>query len=383
MSSEKRNSAERVEITAIRKFFDDKTKFDREDKLSQAYISNNFTQSEIDNLNETIKKECGNQVHRDLDIVDVLFLYEAYCQENEFKPSLCLPKHWWNFCDKETRKAVLEWRKEKPEKTIRSRIVFDAIKKGLLWGIGLSIFGSFLDLPGREKEKYLQAWQVINLAKEGTGGRIEALEYLNGNMRLWSFLTPSHFFRAKCIKHKTCLVGINIKGANLSGINLEEANFESSNISYTSFRRAKMKNAKFQDNELEADVEADGGMNNVVFAYADLTKVDFTRLEMKSVKFRQSNLTDAKFNLATLDKISFEGSNLKNADFSQSKGKMKISEKDFPEDQVCATENTDKKNCNALTILCDTTMSDGSKSNRDCNKIEAWTKNWNKENKYP
>jgi Pentapeptide repeats (8 copies) len=238
---------ESEEVRKIREFFDSKTEYLKIDKLSQAHILSEFQEQDVIDLNV-----------KDLDTLKLMF--QAYCQNPNFTPSLELPKEWWKFLglwDGENRKNLWFWINKKPSTTIRSHVTRIILQYGFIAALVQYAFS----LPGVERQKYLQAWQVINTAnaQTGSGGRIEALEYLNKEKQF--------LFTPKCREDKNnCLVGIKIQGANLKGVNLESANLTSSELQGTNFEGANLENADFTDANLEGVVFKRAKMGGVVFS---------------------------------------------------------------------------------------------------------------------
>jgi Pentapeptide repeats (8 copies) len=289
--SKNKKVAENLKVEEIRTFFNDKTNYLREDKLSQAYISATFTREQASKYG--------------VSLYHLRLMFQAYCQDPTFTPSLNLPKRWrelgsWFFIDK-------------PKNIIRRRIN----KFVFAGGIAISFIGIFatmgksiLGLPTVENEKYSKAWQVINTAenKAGMGGRNEALEYLGKKDTSW--------YIPQCKRNNDCLVNINIERAWLGSINLAGANLRYSNFSGTYLRGAILRNTNFE--------------------YADL----------KSIYLKDADLTGATFEGADLTGATFEGADLTGATFE---GAKKISRRAFVGAKICRT-----------------TMPDGHKENPNC-----------------
>jgi Pentapeptide repeats (8 copies) len=245
------NGETTVEISKvgkIRSFFDEKTKNHKADKLSQAYISRSFTEIQA--------KEY------ELSLSDLHLMFQAYCENPEFTPSLEIPKDCWKLWDSKVQK---EWSIVNDNK-LRDIVLLRLKNLGkllLLSGAGLSALLTFVQfvsgLKGAERQKYLQAWQVVNTAQgqTGNGGRTEALEYLNKE--------SNFFYTPKCKENNSCLVGIKIQGANLKKVNLEGADLSSSELRGTNFEGADLRGVTFKDAHLE----------NAVFTGADLDKATF------------------------------------------------------------------------------------------------------------
>jgi Pentapeptide repeats (8 copies) len=246
------NGETTVEISKvgkIRSFFDEKTKNHKADKLSQAYISRSFTEIQA--------------AEYELSLGDLHVMFQAYCENPEFTPSLEIPKDFWKLSDPKVRK---EWNIVNDNK-LADIILLSLKKLGkslLVGGAGLSAlltFAQFVSgLKGAERQKYLQAWQVVNTAQgqTGNGGRTEALEYLNKE--------SNFFYTPKCKEDNSCLVGVKIQGANLKKVNLEGADLSSSELRGTNFEGADLRKVTFKGAHLE----------NAVFTGADVDKANFS-----------------------------------------------------------------------------------------------------------
>jgi uncharacterized protein YjbI with pentapeptide repeats len=279
-----------LHVENIRKFFDHKAECFRSDKLSQAYIITNFAEGELwEYVNETLKvaDEHKGEYQRNTD--DLRLMFQAYCQDPKFSPTLKYPKESWKIYEKEKRGELYSWLKKAPPSIVLSCAWKNFTSLGFLGTAIVFIWNT----PVREQQKYFQAWQVINTAQNqsGTGGRNEALNYLNGgeNIPILNLAAP------QCKRNNTCLVGIKItkmgEEANLNNVDLENANLEASVFSGTSFRGAKLKLAKFIDANLTGAVFKGADLEGVVFTGADLTGADFT--EAKNLN--DKSFKDTKF----------------------------------------------------------------------------------------
>jgi hypothetical protein len=277
-------------VETIRKFFDDRTKYLKLDKLSQAYIAGTFTEQEAKIYNVS------------LDRLQVMF--EAYCQKPDFQPSPDLPERWWDW------KELKKWYQGKPENVLR-RYVGKTIKVGTGLGLLYAVCNFIFDRPAIERQKYFQAWEVINTAsgQPGRGGRNEALEYLNQETQFWNWYTP------EC-KHKNsdlntlsndCLVGIEITKANLKHINLEKANLRSSIFTATSFRNANLKKANFKYSEIEYAHFDEARLEDTIFEGVKAQGAVFTGANLRRASFKDAHLEGAVFTGAEVEGVNFAG----------------------------------------------------------------------------
>jgi Pentapeptide repeats (8 copies) len=265
-------TVEMSKVGKIRSFFDEKTKNHKADKLSQAYISRSFTEIQA--------------AEYELSLGDLHLMFQAYCENPEFTPSLEIPKDSWKLLDLKVRK---EWNIVNDNKL--ADIILLSLKKLakslLVGGAGLSAlltFAQFVSgLKGVERQKYLQAWQVVNTAQgqTGNGGRTEALEYLNKE--------SNFFYTPKCKEDNSCLVGVKIQGANLKKVNLEGADLSSSELRGTNFEGADLRGVTFKGAHLE----------DVVFTGAKVDKATFVnaifcRTTMADGQTQGTNCSNAK-----------------------------------------------------------------------------------------
>jgi Pentapeptide repeats (9 copies) len=281
MIYQNRKVAEDPTVEEIRVFFNKKTNYLRADKLSQVYIAAKLTKEDADKYQ--------------LNLDDLRLMFQAYCQDPTFTPSLDLPVGAWKFW------SIKNWRElgtwffvSKPSNIIRRRtgkfVLAGGIAAALLGGMA-GTTKSILNLSGVERERYFQAWQVINTAKDqpGMGGRNEALKYLNKEASSW--YTP------ECKHNNNCLVGIKIEKANLNKANLEGANLRASEFRGTSFREAILRSTHFENAHLEGAVFADAHLEGAVFTGADLTITKNLRNdpELKGAIFKGATLTNTNF----------------------------------------------------------------------------------------
>jgi hypothetical protein len=303
-SGNKNNKSPEDEIvTIIREYFDDKTGYDRVDKLSQAYLYMNFTEEDVKQIKEKLPHADDSQ---NITLEQLRYLFKAYCESPEFIPDINFPKLWGKDADTEKLEKICLWWDKKPDGLFRKKI-WEFGKAGTIFATVFSLLQYCGEVPKRQQQNYFQAWQLINTAstQPGQGGRVQALEYINKD-KPWWIVPPFLKFVPKCKKEKEneCLVGVKIEKANLNGVDLEGANLTSSEFGGTSFRDANLKGVIFKDAE---------------FAFID-----------------KDDNNKKKF-------ANFKGANLENADLSNAD--------DFDPSGA---------------ILCNTTMPDKTKQNRDC-----------------
>jgi Pentapeptide repeats (8 copies) len=277
-------------VEHIRKFFDHKAECFTKDKLSQSYIITTFAEDELWNyVRETLEVTDEHKNEYQISMDDLRAMFYAYCQDPEFSPTLKYPKESWKVFEKEKRRELCSWLKQTPKSVFLSYAWKNFLSFSFIGTAAVFVWNS----PVREQQKYFQAWQVINTAQNqsGTGGRNEALSYLNGGetIPILNWAAP------KCKKDNTCLVGIKITGkedmgvqgtANLNKVDLENANLKDAVLNKTSFREANLNNAKFP----LADI------NGAVFEGAYLNGADFREAKnVKKANFKGANFCKTKF----------------------------------------------------------------------------------------
>jgi hypothetical protein len=147
----------------------------------------------------------------------------------------------------------------------------------------------FADSGNRVKQRHYQAWQVINTAqgKGGSGGRIDALQELNGD--------------------HVSLIGVDASGAYLRGITLERAHLERCNLDSADLRGADLKLARLSECDL----------NTTNFDRANLSGADLTSTDLQDAVLTQANLENAHLANADLSRADLRGANMLNADWAK------------------------------------------------------------------
>jgi uncharacterized protein YjbI with pentapeptide repeats len=149
----------------------------------------------------------------------------------------------------------------------------------------------FSESGNRIKQRHYQAWQVINTAqgKGGSGGRIEALQELNGD--------------------KVPLVGVDVSSAFLQGLKLERANLLRSDFSAADLRRSDLQFADFTN----------ANLHSANFRESDLEHASFQSADMRDTDFWGSNLAGAKFDDADISGADLRFADLRNIQWKQLK----------------------------------------------------------------
>ena len=261
----------------------------------------------------------------------------------------------------------------KADPTIHSLRVFEKyLEKILIWlkslalleilGIvgNIGIVVGLLSYVGSEKQRrdaeVFNAWQTITSAygQAGSGGRIQALEFLNAspgaNWRRkfpW-FCTPLPLctwpaenldgidisvkaenstsvdnqlgesilgaYLSKVQLPNARLIAANMKGANLEWSNLKDVNLEAANLIQANLRGANLESSNLESVNLEG-----ANLEKVNLSFANLNRANLTgaylsEANLRGTEFSETNLTGSDFSNAILS-----GANLKTAKFESTK----------------------------------------------------------------
>jgi hypothetical protein len=133
----------------------------------------------------------------------------------------------------------------------------------------------FSESGDRVKQKHYQAWQVINTAqgKGGSGGRLEALQELNGD--------------------RVPLVGVDVSGAYLQNIHLEQAKLVRANFSAADARAGEFRRADFSDANLRGANFRGGNFSGANLQGADLQDADLLGADLSGADLSGSSLAGA------------------------------------------------------------------------------------------
>ena len=154
------------------------------------------------------------------------------------------------------------------------------------FGVLIAVIFYFAESGDRLKQKHYQAWQVINTAqgKGGSGGRLEALQELNGD--------------------GVSLVGVDASGAFLQGVRLEHARLVRANFSAADLRDANFAGADLSDANLQS-----ANFRQARLHGANLERADFSEADLTSADLSGANLAGAVLDGADLRFADFAGAN--------------------------------------------------------------------------
>ncbi|NEO94054.1 MAG: pentapeptide repeat-containing protein, partial [Moorea sp. SIO3G5] len=161
--------------------------------------------------------------------------------------------------------------------------------------LGLIIF--IAGEKDRRNSEIYQAWQVITAAydQQGSGGRKEALEFLNSKPRRnpWFWLTWEEQSLSGLEAPKAYLRGIQLANADLGGANLQ---------------KAKLVDANLQKTKL-----VDANLQEAILIRANLQKANLFQANLQKANLFQANLQKADLFQANLQKANLEEADLQKA----------------------------------------------------------------------
>jgi hypothetical protein len=162
------------------------------------------------------------------------------------------------------------------------------------FGVLIAVIFYFAESGDRVKQKHYQAWQVINTAqgKGGSGGRLEALQELNGDgVSLVGVDVSGAFLQGVRLQHAR-LVRANFNAADLrdsdfAGADLSDANLQSANFRHTRLHNANLERADCSDTDLWNSDLSGSNLSGAIFDGADMSFtifIDPKWREIRSIK---------------------------------------------------------------------------------------------------
>jgi uncharacterized protein YjbI with pentapeptide repeats len=160
----------------------------------------------------------------------------------------------------------------------------------------IAVIFYFSESGDRIIQKHFQAWQVINTAqgKGGSGGRIEALQELNGDkVPLIGVDVSGAFLMGVRLPHAR-LRRSDFSAADLRGSNFEAADFADSRLASANFRGSTLRDATFQDAQMDDADFSDADLSGADLSEASLARADLRRTNLKDIHWQNiENLKDA------------------------------------------------------------------------------------------
>ncbi len=211
---------------------------------------------------------------------------------------------------------------------------------GLLGNLSLLV-GVIVFIAGeqdRRNAEVYQAWQVVTAAYDqaGSGGRKEALEFLNSEPRRipWFWLTWRRQSLEGLEAPKAYLRGVKLSGANLANAilqdaNLSEANLQKAYLSKANLQKAYLSKANLQDARLyranlqgaslsEAQLQK-ARLYRANFQQAILDAANLQNASLLVTKLQQSYLEEANLQKAILFRADLSGADLSGANLQQAR----------------------------------------------------------------
>jgi uncharacterized protein YjbI with pentapeptide repeats len=147
----------------------------------------------------------------------------------------------------------------------------------------IAVIFYFAESGDRTRQRHYTAWTVINTAqgKGGSGGRIEALEELNGDRVALTGLDASlAFLRGVELPH-AMLSRCSFEAADLRMSVLREADLSFCNLKSANFRETNFENAKLSDADLNG-----ADLNSANLAAADLSRADLSNADLRNTDLK-------------------------------------------------------------------------------------------------
>lgn len=246
---------------------------------------------------------------------------DDWCKAVEF-----LNQHWWTVTSWKINKRYQQL-KVSAATSIKNAISFKTLSQAVNTSV---LIGAVTFIAGEQQRRDLQvyqAWQVISAAhgQAGSGGRIQALEFLNSEPRRipWFWLRWKREKLSGLEVPKAYLVparnldkkgGIQLSEADLIAANLQEADLHYASLQWANLNKANLQGASFQNANLE-----EANLDEANLQRADLVGANLQRARLLNAKLQGANLGGANLQGADLDGANLEGAklintNLKGAD---------------------------------------------------------------------
>lgn len=174
----------------------------------------------------------------------------------------------------------------------------------------------FKEAPARKKQAQYEAWRVINSAygQRASGGRIQALQDLNGDHESLAGLTANKAYLAGI-----SLVGSDLRDANLRGANLRHATLRYADLRYANLQQADLRYADLQEVNLR-NATLQGEQTNLSYAHLQAAHLNYANAQsayLWSANLQGANLSYANFQGTDLSYANLQDADLSYADFQQ------------------------------------------------------------------
>ncbi|NEO68603.1 pentapeptide repeat-containing protein [Moorena sp. SIO3H5] len=193
---------------------------------------------------------------------------------------------------------------------------------GLLGNLSL-LFGVIVFIAGeqdRRNAEVYQAWQVVTAAhnQAGSGGRKEALEFLNSEPRRipWFWLTWDQESLDSLQAPKAYLKGVQLCYAKLANANLKEANLKEANLSEANLLGADLQQAYLWRANFKQTDLVGANLQQAYLWEADLWEANLHKANLKEADLWEANLHKTNLKETNLQQAYLLGANLTKADLS-------------------------------------------------------------------
>ena len=151
----------------------------------------------------------------------------------------------------------------------------------------IAVIFYFAESDKRTRMRHYTAWTVINTAqgKGGSGGRIEALEELNGDRVALTGLDASLAF----------LRGVQLPHAMLSRCSFEAADLRMSVLHDADLSFCNLRSANFRETDFEHAKLSDADLNNADLNSANLSSSDLSRTDLTNTDLRNTDLKNIRW----------------------------------------------------------------------------------------
>ncbi len=181
----------------------------------------------------------------------------------------------------------------------------------------ISLVESSASEEQRRNTEIYQAWQVITAAYEqpGSGGRKEALEFLNSEPRRFPFFWLK--WRRQSLVGlavpKVYLNQVNLQQADLQSANFQEADLREANLQEADLRGANLQEAVLWEANLQEAVLGEANLQQAVLGEANLQQAYLERANLQQASLISANLQQAVLGEVNLQQASLERANLQQA----------------------------------------------------------------------
>ncbi len=188
----------------------------------------------------------------------------------------------------------------------------------------ITIFIALITLLATEQQRrdaeIYQAWQVITAAHDqsGSGGRKEALEFLNSSPRrfplFWLKWTPQSL--AGLAAPKAHLVQVQLPGANLSRANLQETDLSKANLQEALLPEANLQKAELSDAYLQKAFLYLTNLQKAHLYFTNLQKAELSGAHLQEADLSGAHLQEANLSGAYLQKANLSGAHLQDTHYT-------------------------------------------------------------------